>query len=130
MFKITPIQDEKTQKYYAEQSGTALREGFFAYAMVEASDGSLMGFSQFEIRGEDGLIADLKPAKGREGDFEAMFILGRATMNFIDLAGAHICYANKDAGEESLLRAIGFREERDGALFCDMTGMFSGNCSH
>ena len=130
MFKITPIQDAEAQARYAKEAGTVHREGFFAYAMLEASDGSLMGFSQFEIRGEDGLITDLKPGEGREGDFEAMFILGRATMNFIDLAGAHICYAYKDAGEESLLRAIGFREERDGALFCDMTDMFSGNCSH
>ena len=130
MFKITPIQDTAEQRQLAALAGTEYRDGFFAYKMIEESDGSLMGFSQFEIRGEDGCISDLKEPKGREHDFEAMFILGRATMNFIDLCGAHVCYAEKEAADESLLRAIGFREERGELLFSDMTDMFSGNCSH
>ena len=129
MFKITPIQDAEVQARYAKEAGTVHREGFFAYAMLEASDGSLMGFSQFEIRGEDGLIADLKPGEGREGDFEAMFILGRATMNFIDLCGKHTCYAAVDAGDATLLSSIGFRTKEGELLFCNMEGFFDGHCS-
>ena len=85
-----------------------------------------MGFSQFEV-GEAGYIYDLLPAVGSD-DFEAMFILGRQTMNFIDLCGNHICKARKDAGDARLLRAIGFKGEGD-ELSCDMTGMFDGHCS-
>jgi len=61
-------------------------------------------------------------------DFEALFILGRQTMNFIDLCGAHTCYADKSAAGKRLLLAIGFKE-KDGEYFCDMMGMFDGKCS-
>ncbi len=72
-------------------------------------------------------IYDVKEAPNHD-DFEAMFILGRQTMNFIDTCGAHTCYADKCAGIERLLKAIGFKENGD-KLYCDMTGMFDGHCS-
>ena len=127
MFKISPIQDEKLQKEYLEACGSTLREGYFAYAMKDEETGELMGVSQFEINGEEGYIADLREAPGR-GDFEAMFILGRATMNFIDLCGAHKCRAAKDASDESLIKSIGFKLTGD-EYFSDMANMFSGHCS-
>ena len=127
MFKISPIQDEKLQKEYLEACGSTLREGYFAYAMKDEETGELMGVSQFEINGEEGYIADLREAPGR-GDFEAMFILARQTMNFIDSCGAHTCYAAEDAGEERLMRAAGFKKQENGEYFRDMTGMFDGKC--
>jgi hypothetical protein len=87
-----------------------------------------MGFSQFEISGEFGYIKDLRPRIGYS-DFEAMFILGRATMNFIDLCGIHTCRAAKDAGDETLLKSIGFKySDKLCEYTCDMTGMFDGKC--
>ena len=127
MFKISPIQDEKMQKEYLEACGSTLRDGYFAYAMKDEETGELMGVSQFEINGEEGYISDLREAPGR-GDFEAMFILGRATMNFIDLCGAHKCRAAKDASDESLIKSIGFKLT-NGEYFSDMSNMFSGHCS-
>ena len=127
MFKITPINDKDLQKEYAKSCEAEYIEGFFAYSMTDCESGELMGFSQFEINEIGGIIADLKTKTGFEDD-EAMFILGRATMNFIDLCGKHTCYAKKDAGEEKLLRAIGFKSEEDELLVCDMTGMFDGKC--
>ena len=109
MFKISPIQDKTEQQIYASASG------------------KIMGFSQFELSSEYGFISDLKCAVGYE-DYEAMFILGRATMNFIDLCGVHTCRAAEDAGDARLLHAIGFRK-KDGYHECDMTGMFDANCS-
>ncbi len=111
----------------AELCGSKAREGFFAYVMRDCDTGDVMGFSQFEI-GTDGYISDLRPLVGLD-DFEAMFILGRTTMNFIDMCGAHKCRAAKDAAEERLIRAIGFKKT-DGEYSCDMTGMFDGShCS-
>ena len=127
MFKISPIQDEKLQKEYLEACGSTLREGYFAYAMKDEETGELMGVSQFEINGEEGYISDLREVPGR-GDFEAMFILGRATMNFIDLCGAHKCRAAKGAADESLIKSIGFKLTGD-EYFSDMADMFSGHCS-
>ena len=86
-----------------------------------------MGFSQFDISGESGYIKTLKPKIGYS-DFEAMFILGRATMNFIDLCGNHTCRAASNASDERLLKAIGFRLTDDGEYFADMTHMFDGHC--
>ena len=129
MFKITPIQSVDEQIAVAKHCGTEYREGAFAYAMIDADSGELMGFSQFEITDNGGHLIDLRPI-GKEDDYEAMFILGRATMNFIDLCGTHVLYADVSSGDNTLLRAIGLRPTDDGSLFCDMTGFFDGShCS-
>ena len=129
MFKISAIQDKELQKKYAEECGAEFFHDAFGYSMINEEDGSLMAMAQFDITGPAGYIYTLSPKIGYE-DFEAMFILGRSTMNFIDLCGAHSCYAAKDAGDERLIRAIGFRENENGEYFVDMTNMFSGNCGN
>lgn len=128
MFKISAIQDFDEQRNIAALCGTEARDGFFAYVMRDCDSGDVMGFSQFEIS-DEGYISDLRSAVGRS-DFEAMFILGRATMNFIDGCGAHKCRASKDASDDaSLIRAIGFKFE-GGEYVADMKGMFDGShCS-
>lgn len=126
MFKITPIQEKSRQKELAELSGAEFRPDAFGYQMYDLESGEMMGFSQFEI-GDAGMIYDLREIGGKN-DFEAMFILGRQTMNFIESCGTTDCYADKDAGDARLLSAIGFKE-KDGKLFSDMTGMFDGHCS-
>ena len=129
MFKISPINDKNLQKEYAEACGAVFIPDFFAYSMIDNETGELMGFSQFEISEKGGYISDLRP-KIDTFDYEAMFILGRATMNFIDLCiSTHHCYISNKAGDKKLISAIGFKTEKDGLLFCDMNGMFDGNCS-
>ena len=127
MFKISPIQDENEKKLYLEKCGGVSVDGYFAYKMIDEESGELMGVSQFEISKDYGYINDLREPKGR-GDFEAMFILGRATMNFIDLCGPHKCRAARNAGDERLIKAIGFKLDLGGEYFADMTDMFSGHC--
>ncbi len=126
MFKISSIQNEKEQTAYLEACGRKFRSGFFAYAMKDAESGELMAVAQFEIEKEEGYISDLCPVPTLD-DFEAMFILGRSTMNFIDLCGAHKCRADKTSADERLLRAIGFKL-RDDEYVADMTNMFQGHC--
>lgn len=128
MFKIEAIQNKENQERFAKACGTASVDGYFAYAMYNVETNAPMGFAQFDINGEIGHIIDLKEAVGLS-DFEAMFILGRSTMNFIDMCGAHIATAAIDAGDPSLLKAIGFKET-DSGYFCDMTGFFDGNCGN
>lgn len=127
MFKISAVQSFDEQIQVAKECGAVARSDFFAYVMRDCETMRIMGFSQFEI-GSEGYISDLRPAIG-DDDFEAMFILGRTTMNFIDMCGTHVCKAAKDAGNERLLRAVGFKQN-DGNYICDMTGMFDGShCS-
>lgn len=127
MFKISPIQDKELQKKYAEDCGAVFCPELFAYSMINQETGELMGMSQFDISGECGYIKTLRPRLDYQ-DFEAMFILGRATMNFIDLCGNHTCRASIDAGEERLMKSIGFKLKEDGEYFADMTNMFDGHC--
>ena len=127
MFKIAPIQDKELQKKYAEECGAQFCPDLFAYSMINQENGELMGMSQFDISGESGYIRTLKSKLGYS-DFEAMFILGRATMNFIDLCGNHSCYASQDAADERLLRSIGFKLLENGEYFADMSHMFDGHC--
>ena len=127
VFKIAAIQDKALQKQYAESCGAEFCPDLFAYSMINQETGELMGFSQFDIGKDIGYIRSLSSRIGYS-DFEAMFILGRATMNFIDLCGAHKCKAALDAGEERLLKSIGFKINEDGEYFADMTNMFDGHC--
>ena len=126
MFKISPIQDIEIAKKYAMETDSEYIDGAFTYAMNDLESGDLMGISQFEITAEFGLIYSLKPKIGYQ-DFEAMFILGRQTMNFIDKCGVHFCKASLNSGDESLIKAIGFKHN-DEYYECNMTGMFDGNC--
>ena len=127
MFKIEPIQDKTRQKEICKLCFAEFRPDFFAYYMYDMTSGEPMGMSQFEIGDGYGYISELLPAPGCD-DYEAMFILGRQTMNFIDLCGAHFCMASTDAGESSLLKAIGFKSAEGDRLVSDMTGMFDGHC--
>ena len=58
-----------------------------------------------------------------------MFILGRQTMNFIDMCGAHICHIREGGCDSRLLRAIGFKQVGEDYTV-DMTGMFDGKCGN
>ncbi len=129
MFKISPIQDKQLQKECAVLCGAEYFQDAFAYTMNDAQTGELMGFSQFEITEKGGILLSLVPKIGYD-DFEAMFILGRSTMNFIDMCGCNILYANSSSADEKLLKAIGLKKNSDTEYFCDMTGFFDGShCS-
>ncbi len=126
MLKITPIQSKEEQKHLSEICGIAFDEEALAYRAYD--DDTFLGISQFRLCDGYGLLLNLASAPGIE-DFEAMFIMGRATMNFIDLLGLHICKCPPDAADKKLLYSIGFRPSDDPKLlFADMTHMFSGEC--
>ena len=126
VFKITPVQDKARQKELCELCGASFNEEYFAYVMFDTVTNEVMGMSQFEISSGTGYISDLRSHPSLD-DFEAMFILGRQTMNFIDLCGLHTASAALNAADERLIRAIGFKPSEDG-YFSDMTGFFDGHC--
>lgn len=127
MFKISPVQDADLSKKYIQDIGEKYIDGAFVYAMTDIETNELLGASQFEITDTYGYIYTLKHANNID-DFEAMFILGRQTMNFIDLCGIHTCKASAEGADVKLLTAIGFKKDDD-KYSCDMTGMFDGHCS-
>ena len=128
MFKITPVTNDAERVEIAEALGIELREGSFLYSMRDVETSRLMGASQFEILDGYGMIYDLRCPFG-DDDFEAMFILGRQTMNFIDICGITDQRAALDTAEERLLIAIGFKRSEE-FFSVSSVGMFDGShCS-
>ena len=125
MFKISPVGDPATAKEYLDLCGVEYVEGAFVYAATDMESGALLAVSQFEILGEFGYIYAIRQVPELD-DFELAFILGRQTMNFIDLCGAHKCKASVAGTDNSLLKVIGFTLNDD-EFFADMTGFFDGS---
>ena len=125
MLKITPIGTKQEQQTLCGVCEIPFDADCLAYRAYD--DDVFLGISQFRIARGHGIIKNLVSAPG-VSDFEAMFILGRATMNFIDLLGLHTCVCPMDAGDRRLLVAIGFTPTEDGSMTADMTDMFSGKC--
>ncbi len=134
MLLISPISDEVIKKELCAQCGVTPRDGAFCYQAYEREhpesvEGTFLGVSQFDIS-DVGVIYDLKNADG-VADPEALFIMGRQTLNFIDLCGVHIAeLAPTCALSEKLAHAIGFRKEEDGVWKMNLEGFFESPCSH
>lgn len=125
MLKIKPIQTKDEQALACARCGVDFAPDDMAYGAYEGD--SFLGVCQFSLDGRQGYIRNLREAEGID-DFEAMFIMGRAAMNFIDLCGVHCCVCADDAATERVTTAIGFKRNGEGVLFADMTGMFDGHC--
>ena len=130
MLKVLPIQSKAEQEALCLRCHVKFDPDLLAYAATVDDDP--VGICQFKLTDRGGVLYDLAKIDGHVektpgADFEAMFVMGRGTLNFIDLCGAHLCEAARDAGDPKLLHAIGFRE-RDKKLFVNMTGMFDGHC--
>ena len=128
MFKIFPLCDEALQEKYLSLCNAKRKPDAFIYAMCDIESGEVMAISQFEIYSSYGYIYDIKSRESLD-DFEAMFILTRQTMNFIEKCGPTLCLADKSTADAHLLKAAGFKETEDG-YSVDMTNMFTGGCGN
>ena len=127
MLIAKPIEDKAEQEKVCAACGAVYDADALAFAARE--DDALIGVCQFKFGAPSAEILDLKPAVGVE-DYEGMFILARGTLNFIDLCGTHRAHCAADAGDGTLLRAVGFREVDKNRLEMDLAGEFDGKCSH
>lgn len=122
MLEIKPIQDKNEQKTLCELCGAAYRPQAFAYSAYD--NGAPIGICQFRIMNDTGYVYNLCNTTGTD-DLEALIIMGRAALNFIDLCGVHTAYFEGDKPRAAI--AVGFRE-KGGRLFADLTGMFESPC--
>ena len=126
MLIIKPVEEKEQQKQFADACGIPYRTGDFAYAAYV--DGIFTALSQFRVCDTHGILDDLVlvPASN---DVEALFILGRQTLNWIDLLGIHACKCSPNAAPERVLRVMGFVPAgEENTLIADMTHMFDGHC--
>ena len=127
MLEVLPIQDKQEQEALCARCGIPFRVELLAYkALVE---GELMGMCQFTLGTEGGRIVDFVAAPDRY-EFEPMFVMGRAALNFIDLCGVHRAFFDAEYDNETLILAIGFTKNASDRYEMDLTDFFKEPCQH
>ncbi len=127
MLEVLPIQTKAEQELICRRCEAEYREELLAYgAYVE---GELCGVCQFKLTHEGGVIYSLDSMPGHE-EFQPMFVMGRATMSFMELCGAETAYYEAEVKDEVLVHAIGFRRDENGRLSVDLRGFFDHPCRH
>lgn len=129
MLKVLPIQSKNEQEAICARCGVKYDVNLLAYSAT--LDDKLAGICQFTMNSDGGSIKDLALAEGCDNT-EVLFVLGRATLNFIDLTGVHKAYYDAPVNEknEMLVRRIGFCRRDDGRFFVDLTNFFVSPCQH
>ena len=128
MLKVLPIQSKADQEDICKKCNVNYDASLLAYSATV--NDVLMGVCQFKLTDKGGMVYDIAPADGTF-DFEALFVLGRGTLNFIDLCGIHNAtfLGNiPDEQTERLIKAIGFKKESDGSYCVNLEGFFTDHC--
>lgn len=123
MIKVEAIQNKAEQERICKIYDVAYDADLLAYAVYSGE--SLCGIIQFTIRGGAGRLYDIAGS-----DSEALFIAGRAALNFIDLCGIKDAYCETALPDSKLIRRIGFRENEEGRLYMNLKGFFEAPCEH
>ena len=127
MLEVLPIQDKKEQEALCARCNIPYRAEMLAYqALVEKE---LRGICQFTMNADGGKIVDFAHVPELY-EFEPMFVMGRAALNFIDLCGVHRAFFDAEYDNELLIKAIGFAKNADGRYEMDLTDFFKEPCKH
>ena len=127
MLEVLPIQSKQEQEALCARCKIPFRTELMAYQALV--DGELKGICQFTMNAEGGKIVDF--AHIPDGyEFEPMFVMGRAALNFIDLCGVHLAFFDAEYENETLIKAIGFSKNESGRYEMDLTDFFKEPCSH
>lgn len=127
MLKISPIQTKEQQKQICELCDVEFDADLLAYAAFD--DNELEGVCQFKLTDKGGIIKSFAPTKGRNNR-DALFVLGRGTLNFIDLCGVHYAIFDAEVTDEPLLLRIGFKKTDGGVFEMDLEGFFTSDHCH
>lgn len=126
MLEVLPIQTKAEQETLCAVCKIPFRTELLAYKVL--TDGALRGICQFTMGPDGGRIVDFATADTPE--FEPLFVMGRAALNFIDLCGVHRAFFDAEYENETLIKAIGFTKNADGRWEMDLTDFFKEPCKH
>ncbi|MBE6701294.1 MAG: hypothetical protein E7582_05330 [Ruminococcaceae bacterium] len=128
MLIIKPIQDKEYQKEVCELCGFEFKPLSFAYS--EKEDDKLIASCQFDILGKRAVISDFGMVRGVHEDIEALIILGRAVLNFMELSGAEdAVFESKSKIADKYAKMLGFKEENKEYKIV-LKGLFDSKCKH
>ena len=127
MLENYPVETKKEQEIICKMCSQAYDPNAMCYAAY--TDGVLAGACQFTIHEKSGYIISLHES-GEVNDRDALFIMARATLNFIDLCGVHSAFYNGEEEDIALIKRIGFKKNDSDKWFMDLTGFFEAPCQH
>lgn len=127
MLEVIPIQTKTEQEALAARVGAEFLPDALAYRAD--ADGEFVGMCQFRLDPSGGHMLTLDSLPGHE-DFQPMFVMGRAALNFMELCGAETAYYEAPLRDRVLVGAIGFHEDENGKLKVDLKGFFDHPCQH
>lgn len=125
MLTVLPIQSKDEQKELCQKCGVDFIENAFAY---KANDNGFIGICQFTFENDTGYIKNLSYAPNVD-DTEAMIIMLRAAMSFINRCGIDPCYIDKNGTTEQLLKLSGFRPNDMGEYFMSLNWFYNTPCN-
>lgn len=136
MLKVLPIQSKKEQEALCTRCNVKFDPDLLAYAAYV--DGETVGICQFKLTDQGGFIHDIASVTDRDepqdvkiraaSDFEALFVMGRGALNFIDLCGVHKAFYIGHVSDEALISAIGFKKDENGVFKINLEGFFTDHC--
>ena len=127
MLEVLPIQTKSEQEEIARLCNIPFDADLMAYKAL--IDGSLKGMCQFTMNASGGKITHFAHLPDAY-EFEPMFVMGRAALNFIDLCGVHRAFFDAEYENETLIKAIGFSKNADDRYEMDLTDFFKEPCQH
>ncbi|MBQ2825738.1 MAG: hypothetical protein IJF13_00815 [Clostridia bacterium] len=127
MLEIKPIEDKALQEQLCNEAGAKYLPDALAYAAYVNT--FAVGLCQFGLKENTGYIYNLTPIGKRPEDTEALFIMGRAVMSFMESCGAEYAdMEDTDATEERIKFVIGFKRNDEGKFIIPIKGMFEHHC--
>ena len=136
MLEVLPIQSKIEQEAICARCSIPFNADWMAYHAL--TDGMLTGACQFSMDAEGGYIhaigliseaEDGQELPNEQARKEALFVMGRAALNFIDLCGVHRAFFKDDSfTDEAIIRWIGFKKNENSVWEMDLTDFFSAPC--
>ncbi len=126
MITVIPIQRKEEQAYFCSLCGIPFDTDLLAY-YAKDGEGRFAGICQFKTDAEGGHLYHLAaPAHAEELD--ALFVMGRAALNFIDLCGIKTAFFDGTVTDDALLHRIGFTPDEKGRYTVNLDGFFTKGC--
>ena len=120
MIAIRPVYTSYEREEYMKPFGIVPKEG---YQVIAAhNDGRFVGGAYLSYEGNVGTIYLMSLIDGYD-DYIDRFLIGKAALNFLDLAGAkNVTYTGND---EKLAKALGFAIDGE-KMTINLEGYFDG----
>ena len=134
MFKVQPVREPGLQAQIASLLGGKYIENTFAFFAGEMEDDfttvkQLIAQCQFSLTPEKAIIRSLEIAEGSEDD-EAVTVLVRAVMSWLDKADVPFIEFDDGAASEEKIRSFSFRRNENGRYSVDLRKFYRSPCHY